>query len=353
MDLRKAHPVLAPLLQGKEIGRKPATEDLSPAIKKSRRLLQIWGQLAVVDGVLCHLQLPGTGIGATALAQQVISSSLQNEVLKLLHEGVGGGHLGAEKTLSCLKERFYWPGHYADVPDWCYSCTVCSSHKDSPTKCRAPLQNVEAGYPLQMVATDIMGPFPQTAAENTHILVISDYFTRWVEAYPIPNLEATTVAKKLIFLRFGAPEQLHADQGQNFESNVITELCKMLGIIKTRTTPYHPQSDGLVERLNRALLNMLALATADHQTSWEDHLQGLCLAYNTSVHPTTGHMQFFLTFGRQARLPVDIIFRSPTPTPDLVLGLIPTSVNKLLAEWRVPYPITRRVGEVVYEVDMK
>ena len=151
-----------------------------------------------------------------------------------------------------------------------------------------------------MVATDIMGPFPKTAAGNTHILVISDYFTSWVEAYPIPNLEATTVAKKLVsnfFLRFGAPEQLHADQGRNLESNVITELCKMLGIIKTRTTPYHPQSDGLVERLNRTLLNMLALATADHQTSWEDHLQGLCLAYNTSVHPTTGYTPFFLMFG--------------------------------------------------------
>ena len=142
---------------------------------------------------------------------------------------------------------------------------ICSSCKD-PQR-RAPLQNVEAGYPLQMVATDIMGPFPKTAAGNTHILVISDYFTRWVEAYPIPNLEATTVPKKLVgnfFLRFGAPEQLHADQGRNFESNVITELCKMLGIIKTGTIPYHPQSDGLVERLNRTLLNMLASATTDH-----------------------------------------------------------------------------------------
>ena len=130
-------------------------------------------------------------------AQQIVPKSLQKEVLGLLHQGVGGGHLGTEKTLRRLKERFYWPGHYTDAADWCRSCTLCSSRKDPPAKARAPLQNIRAGYPLQMVAIDIMGPFPKSAAGNTHILVASDYFTRWVEAYAIPNLKATTVARKL------------------------------------------------------------------------------------------------------------------------------------------------------------
>ena len=270
-----------------------------------------------MDGVLCRLYPPGED-ETTARPQQIIPKSLQDKVLQMLHEGLGGGHLGTEKMLLRLKERFYWPGHYTDVTDWCRSCSPCSSRKGPTTNRRAPLQNIKAGYPLQMIATDIMGPFPKSATGNTHILVVSDYFTRWAEAYAIPNLEAATIAKKLtkeFILRFGPPEQLHSDQGRNFESRVITELCKLLGIAKTRTTPYHPQSDGLVERLNRTLLNMLSTAVTDQQEAWEDHLQSMCMAYNTSVQSTTGYTPFFLMFGRQARLPVDLMYGSNVPTP--------------------------------------
>ena len=116
------------------------------------------------------------------------------------------------------------------------------------------------GYPLQMVAMDIVRPFPELLAGNTFVLVVADYIARWTEAYPLPNQETTTVAKKLVdqfFLRFSPPEQLHSDQGRNFESEVITEVCKHHGMVKSRTTPYHPQSDGLIERFNRNLLDML------------------------------------------------------------------------------------------------
>ena len=115
------------------------------------------------------------------------------------------------------------------------------------------------------------------------------------------------------FFRFSPPEQLHSDQGRQFESAVIAEVCKLLGIAKTRTTPYHPQSDGLVERFNRTLLTMLATAAKDRPFQWQDRLRHLCMAYNTSVHPSTGYSPFFLMFGRQARMPVDIMFGSPTP----------------------------------------
>ena len=138
---------------------------------------------------------------------------------------------------------------------------------------------------------DILSPFPESVQGNRYILVVSDYFTRWVEAYGIPNQETTTVAHKIVeefFFRFGLPEQLHSDQGRNFESEVVCEVCKILEIAKTRTTPYHPLSDGLVERLNRTLLNMLAMATADHPSQWKCHLRSLCMAYNTSIQSTTG-----------------------------------------------------------------
>ena len=167
---------------------------------------------------------------------------------------------------------------------------------------------------------DIVGPFPESANGNSYILVVSDYFTRWTEAYAIPNQEATTIAQKLtdeFFFRFSIPEQLHSDQGRNFESQVIGEVCKLLEVAKTHTTPYHPQSDGVVERFNRTLLDMLATAVRDQPFCWEDHLRRLCMAYNTSVHPTTGYTPFYLMYGRQARMPIDIMYGTPTPKPQL------------------------------------
>ena len=107
---------------------------------------------------------------------------------------------------------------------------------------------------------DILGPLPLTPRGNKFVLVVTDYFTKWTESYAIPNQEATTVAEKLVsefVCRFGVPREIHSDQGTNFESKVMTEVCKLLDIEKTRTTPLHPQSDGQVERYNRTLIEML------------------------------------------------------------------------------------------------
>ena len=135
---------------------------------------------------------------------------------------------------------------------------------------------ITASYPMQIVATDLVGPLPESDTGNRYILVVADYFTRYMEAFPLPNQEATTVARKLvdeIFLRFSTPEQLHSDQGRQFEGQLITEVCKLLNINKTRTTPYHPQWDGLVERFNRTLLNMLATCAKDHPFDWEHYIR--------------------------------------------------------------------------------
>ena len=140
--------------------------------------------------------------------QIIVPESLRKEVLADLHGGALGGHLGIDKTLARLKERFYWPGHYTDVQDWCRKCGSCASRKSPVPKARTPLHSVKTGYPLQLVAMNIVGPFPESPAGNTHILVVADYFTRWTEAYAIPNQEATTVAKKLtdeFFFRFSPP----------------------------------------------------------------------------------------------------------------------------------------------------
>ena len=139
-----------------------------------------------------------------------------------------------------------------------------------------------------------------------------------MEAFPITNQEAATVAEKLVnevFMQFSIPEQLHSDQGRQFESKLIAEICHLLNIEKTRTTPYHPQSDGLVERINRTLLDMLSTRAKDHPFEWENYIRKVCMAYNSSVQASTGHTPFYLMFGRQARLPLDVMYETSPPSP--------------------------------------
>ena len=128
-----------------------------------------------------------------------------------------------------------------------------------------------------------------------------------------PNQEAETVAKKLVdefICRFSIPKQLHSDQGRQFESQLVTQVCKLLHIAKSRTTPYHPQSNGLIERFNRTLIQLLATCTEEHPFHWEEYLCKVCMAYNTSKQSTTGYSPFYLMFGRNARLPIDVMYVS-------------------------------------------
>ena len=181
----------------------------------------------------------------------------------------------------------------------CEACTSCANRKTLAPKKRAPLQPIQAGHPLEIVAMDLTGSFPECPEGNRYILVVSDYFTKWMEAYTLPDQEATTVAQKLVdefFCRFSVPEQLHSDQGKQFESKLISTICQLLQVKKSRTIPYHPQSNGLVERFNRTLTNMLASTAKENPFEWESHLRKVCLAYNTSIHATTGHTPFFLMF---------------------------------------------------------
>ena len=174
---------------------------------------------------------------------------------------------------------------------------------------------------MQVFAVDITGPFPESEAVNRYILVVGDYFTKWMEAYSMPDQEAKTVAIKLVdefFCRYSSPVQMHSDQGKPFESQLLKEICDMLKIAKTRTTGYHPQCDGLVERFNRTLKHMLATTLKDHPFDWEQCLKKVCMAYNTSVHSSTGYTPYYLLFGHEARLPLDLMYGTRKPQPQLV-----------------------------------
>ena len=302
------------VLKAKEKGSKPVPQEVKGMSMTVRRLCQLWDRLKFQDGQLWRLYDDRTG--QKEWLQLVIRSSLREEVLREIHQGVVSGHLGEQKMLHQIKERFYWPGMAEAVRNWCRTCASCATNKSPSTQACAPLQTVTAGHPMQIIAVDITGPFPESEAGNRYVLVVGDYFTRWMECFAIPDQEAETVARKLVdevFCRFSPPEQLHSDQGRQFESVLIRQICNILKIEKSRTTAYHPQCDGLVERFNRTLKHMLATTLIDHPFDWEDRLRKVCMAYNSSVHASTGYTPFYLMFGREARLPIDIAYGTKLP----------------------------------------
>ena len=174
---------------------------------------------------------------------------------------------------------------------------------------------------LDRVAIDILGEPPETDNGNKYILVVTDYYTKWTHAMALPNQLAQTVADKLLneFITiFGTPKFLHSDQGRNFESNLFQQMCKLLGIEKTRTTPFHAQSDGQVERFNRTLQQMLKAFVNKNRDDWDDHLPYLCMAYRATVHESTGCTPNLMMFGQENNMPVDIqVGHPPKSKPDI------------------------------------
>ena len=312
-QLKEAH--LAKVIALKEKWReRPTWQDVSDESSTLKAYWSQWDRLALRDGVLYRRWEEDDG--KTFTWQLVVPESLKTEILRELHDSKTAGHLGVTKTLGRVKQRFYWYKCSQEVKDWCKKCDLCAARKKPQKTPRAAMKKYNVGAPLERVALDILGPLPESEKSNKYILVVADYYTKWTEAYAIPNQEAETVAKIVVdefVSRFGVPRQLHSDQGRNFVSKVFTEMCSLLGIDKTRTTPLHPQSDGMVERYNRTLESMLAKFTSQHQRDWDQHLALLMMAYRTSVHETTGYTPSMMMLGREAEVPLDLLMGTPPP----------------------------------------
>ncbi|KAJ8006814.1 hypothetical protein DPEC_G00111130 [Dallia pectoralis] len=304
---------LCPVLLWVERGNRPPWGEVAPLSPVTKGLWAKFTNLRVAEGVLQKgWKQPATG---EMTWQVVVPKELQGEVLQQLHGGVGAGHFGVSKTLKRVRQGFYWARHRRDVEDICRRWDECAAKKGPSGRSHALLQQFPVGEPMERLGVDIVGPFPISEKGNRFILTAMDYFTKWPEAYAIPDQEAETVAEALIggiVSRFGVPQSIHTDQGRNFESRVFSELCRRLGVEKTRTTPLHPQSDGLVERFHRTMAQQLAIVTSKHQKDWDTHLPFILMAYRSAVQASTACSPALLMLGREMRTPVELRFgRAP------------------------------------------
>ena len=188
--------------------------------------------------------------------------------------------------------------------------------KKSPRYSRqAPLLPIPVEGAFGRVAVDVLDPFPVTKAGACYIVVFSDYYTRWPEAFALPSCEAHRIASLLIneiIIRHSAPRTLLSDRGRNFLSALVKECCKIMNTTKLNTTAYHPQTDGLVERFNGTLAETLSMFVSSNQNDWDEHLPQVFFAYRVSPNATTGESPFYLLYGREPRLPMDVSLLPPT-----------------------------------------
>ena len=339
--------------------------------------------------------------------QLVVPKGLRAKVLHLAHSIPWSGHLGQQKTLDRLVSRFYWPGVYQEVIAYCKSCPTCQLTARTNRGTKAPLVSLPIiDVPFTRIAMDIVGPLDKSRAGHRYILVVCDYATRYPEAFPLRNIKSRQVANCLLqlFSRVGIPREILTDQGTNFNSGFMKQVYAMLGIRGIRTTPYHPQTDGLVERFNQTLKAMLRKFVSETGADWDQWLPYILFAYREVPQASTGFSPFELLYGRQVRGPLDVLkeawlgdspqeqmnivsyvlkmrdkledlsslahdnlaqaqihqktwydrtARSRTFNPgQKVLLLLPSSESSLLARWQGPFEVLRKMGPVTYEVAM-
>ncbi len=202
----------------------------------------------------------------------------------------------------------------SDIIHWCRSCIICAKRRTGRKEV-PPLTPIAVNGPFDRVGVDVI-QFTKSHEGNRYAIVFVDYLTKWPEVFATPDQSVLTIAKLLvenIISRHGVPAELLSDRGPAFLSKLLQEVCKLMGIKKVNTTAYHPQTDGLVERFNRTLTDMLAKTVEKGGKDWDRRLPYVLFAYRSSPQESTKESPFFLLYGRDPKLPTQ---STMVPPPD-------------------------------------
>jgi len=409
-------PLIVPVLQDLQVSTvdlqrfQRESADLQKGFELARAQESVKsGKVATVRYQVCKCilyrvyQVPGK----PDVKQLMVPKELRRAVLGLAHDSVMSGHEGIHKTTDRVMSNFWWPGIRDDVTRYCRSCDVCQRTIPRGRVSKAPLQKMPIiGVPFQRIGVDLVGPItPASSSGKRYILTVVDYATRYPEAVALSGISTEDVAEALctVYSRVGVPTHVVHDQGSQFMSDVMAEVSRLLSIRNLVSTPYHPQTNGLVERFNGTLKAMLKKLCAERPRDWDRYLESVLFAYREVKQESTGFSPFELLYGRTVRGPMAILRELWTKEQssdevrttyqyvlnlrnrleetcglvkdsltkssvkakkhfdrkarmrelkagDLVLILLPTAESKLLMQWKGPYTVTERVGLTDYRV---
>ena len=332
----------------------------------------------------------------------VLPKSFRMKVMQLAHEKLS--HLAARRVLSLLRQTFSWPGMGQDIIHYCRSCAICQKCAKSPARKVPMLERTVMSEPFESMGFDIVGPMPKGKGGCRFLLTAICMATRWPEAIPLKSITAKAVALGMvdIFLRTGIPLELISDQGAQFVGSVVRQLCSSLNIERIRTTPYHPEGNGVVERMHGTLGAMLTKA-ASEGLDWVGQIPFALFAIRAAPNRDSLFSPFELVYGRQVRTPLDILHQGwaelefeeldtaewaewlverlqhwhdvmrergecasskrklgfdrktverELEEGDLVLCRVPGMSSKLEEAWHGPYPVIEKLNRVDYRIEV-
>ena len=282
---------------------------VSPLSEAAKNYLHDWRRIHIpANGVMYRTW--ENEDGTEEFEQVMLPVKYQELVYRAAHETPSAGHMGRRRTLKKLQRKYYWHKMGDDIKLWVRTCDICQRRKRGCKPAKAPLVTQVSGNPNERIAMDVIDHLHTTTSGNCCILTITDYFTKYVMAEPMPNQQASTIARvfnKSWVKYFGAPHVIHTDQGAAFDGWLMRELCKLYNIDKTRTTPYHPQSDGQVERFNQTLMQAIHAYARDDPDHWDEYIDNAVLAYNSTRHSVTGFEPCRLMISRNIYMPTDMM----------------------------------------------
>ena len=308
-------PEIGPIVKCRlEKESQPPIDDFLAESEETKMLWSQWNQLFVRNGIVYRKY--SSKNGKQNYSQLLIPSCLKTEAIRRCHTGMTGGHLGTKKTIDQIQRRFFWVKWRADVGRYCRRCPECCSYHRGKLPRSGLLQPIIAGAPFERLSIDLTGPHCKSDRGNIWIMTCADPFTKWVEAFPLRNKEAETVAKVLVeqvFTRFGVPIALLSDNGKEVDSGIMRAVCRLLEIDKLHTTSYKASTNAAVERFHKTMNTMLGKVVSENQKDWDTRLPFVMAAYRASRHESTGYSPNLLTLGREVRAPVDIVMDLPNP----------------------------------------
>ena len=267
-------------------------------------------------------------------ARIIVPQHKVEEILAAFHDDAMAGHLGSEKTTKRITPQVFWPSMVSDIEKYCKTCDRCQKTK-STRKPQEEMITISSSEPFELIGIDFTGPLTTSIFGNKHIIVAVDKHTKYCIAQATTDSTALTTARFIferIFCQFTRVKRILTDQGRNFEAELTQQLCKLMKTEKARSTPYHPENLGQVERQNRTLKQMLACYVNDNHDDWDVYLQQAVYAYNTAVHNSTKISPFEALFGRSSEPLVSIAAKTPGINYVDKLRANQTLINKNLAQ---------------------
>ena len=267
------------------------------------------------------------------VTQIVVPTEFRKNIISLAHDGVHG-HLGVKKTHDKILANFFWPRMRKDISSFIQSCHTCQlvgkPNKPIP---RAPLHPILVEEePFHKVIVDCVGPLPKTRLGNQYLLTVMCATTRFPEAIPLRNIQTKSITKALIkmFTQYGIPRVVQSDQGTNFSSDLFSSVMKELGIEQYQSTPYHPESQGALERFHQTLKQMIRKFCLDTQADWDEGIPMLLFAVRDSKQESLGFSPFEMLFGREVRGPLRVLRETwCSVNPSVKLQTVSQYVQKL------------------------